>query len=85
MAGASGGVYSLILAHLSTLILNWKEDVLIIRPKFFRKRGREDKSAKATHGTLIRMLRLTAVTAFTLVDTGMAVYQKQVIYTEIMI
>jgi membrane associated rhomboid family serine protease len=33
LAGASGGVYSLILAHLSTLILNWKEDVLIIRPK----------------------------------------------------
>ena len=33
LAGASGGVYSLILAHLSTLILNWKEDVLIVRPK----------------------------------------------------
>ena len=26
IAGASGGVYALIAAHLSTLILNWKED-----------------------------------------------------------
>ena len=26
LAGASGGVYSLISAHLSTLILNWKEN-----------------------------------------------------------
>ena len=25
-AGASGGVYSLIFAHLATLLLNWKED-----------------------------------------------------------
>ena len=54
LAGASGGVYSLILAHLSTLILNWKEDVLIVRPKVWKKRGQEDKTAKATHGTLIR-------------------------------
>jgi len=76
LAGASGGVYSLILAHLSTLILNWKEDVLIVRPKVWKKRGQKDKTAKATHGTLIRMLKLTAVLAFTLVDTGMAVYNK---------
>ena len=26
IAGASGGVYSLIAAHLSTLVLNWNED-----------------------------------------------------------
>ena len=26
IAGASGGVYALIAAHLSTLVLNWKED-----------------------------------------------------------
>jgi len=71
LAGASGGVYSLIAAHLSNLILNWKEDVLIIRP-----RVREDKTAKATHGTLIRMLKLTAVLAFAVVDTGMAIYNK---------
>ena len=71
LAGASGGVYSLIAAHLSNLILNWKEDVLIIRPRL-----RENKTAKATHGTLIRMLKLTAVLAFAVVDTGMAVYSK---------
>jgi len=71
LAGASGGVYSLIAAHLSNLILNWKEDVLIIRPRI-----REDRTAKATHGTLIRMLKLTAVLAFAVVDTGMAIYNK---------
>ena len=26
IAGASGGVYALIAAHLATLALNWKED-----------------------------------------------------------
>lgn len=71
LAGASGGVYSLIAAHLSNLILNWNEDVLIIRPRL-----RENKTAKATHGTLIRMLKLTAVLAFAVVDTGMAIYNK---------
>ena len=44
----------------------------------FRKRGQEDKTAEATHGTLIRLLKLTAVSAFTLVDTSMAVYNKHV-------
>eukprot|EP00092_Neocalanus_flemingeri_P000614 GFUD01000656.1.p1 GENE.GFUD01000656.1~~GFUD01000656.1.p1 ORF type:complete len:555 (+),score=96.90 GFUD01000656.1:530-2194(+) len=71
LAGASGGVYSLIAAHLSNLILNWKEDVLIIRPRLG-----ENQTAKATHGTLIRMLKLTAVIAFAVVDTGMAIYNK---------
>jgi len=71
LAGASGGVYSLIAAHLSNLILNWNEDVLIIRPRM-----RENRTAKATHGTLIRMLKLTAVLAFAVVDTGMAIYNK---------
>jgi membrane associated rhomboid family serine protease len=31
LAGASGGVYALISAHLATLILNWEEDTLILR------------------------------------------------------
>ena len=26
LAGASGGVYALIAAHLATLLLNWSED-----------------------------------------------------------
>ena len=26
LAGASGGVYALIAAHLATLVLNWSED-----------------------------------------------------------
>ena len=31
LTGASGGVYALIAAHLSNLILNWHEERLIIR------------------------------------------------------
>ena len=48
--GASGGVYSLISAHLATLLLNWKEDMVILR-----RRIRPDKtnSAKDT-GTIVR-------------------------------
>ena len=51
---------------------------MVITPicQVWRKSGQRDKTAAATHGTLIRMLKLTAVTAFTVVDTGMAVYNK---------
>ena len=31
LAGASGGCYALIAAHLATLILNWKEDIVILQ------------------------------------------------------
>jgi hypothetical protein len=31
LAGASGGVYALVSAHLASLILNWEEDSLILR------------------------------------------------------
>jgi len=31
LAGASGGVYALIAAHLASLVLNWEEDSLILR------------------------------------------------------
>ena len=31
LAGASGGVYAYISAHLASLILNWEEDSVILR------------------------------------------------------
>ena len=33
LAGASGGVYALASAHIATIILNWKEDSLILRQR----------------------------------------------------
>ena len=71
LAGASGGVYSLIAAHLASLILNWHEDRLIVHTS-------PGRGARAWHGTLLRLLRLTAVLAFATVDTGVAVYNKHV-------
>jgi len=69
--GASGGVYSLIAAHLSTLILNWNEDSAIII-----KRARMNKTAHAIDGKLFRILQLVAVVTFALLDTGYAFYRR---------
>ena len=33
LAGASGGVYALASAHIAALLLNWKEDSLILRQR----------------------------------------------------
>ena len=69
--GASGGVYGLIAAHLSTLILNWNEDSAIII-----QRARDNKTAHAIDGKLIRILQLLAVVLFGLFDTSYAVYRR---------
>ena len=45
LAGASGGVYALIAAHLATMALNWQEDNQI-RIKKVRDAG---KTAEARH------------------------------------
>ena len=37
LAGASGGVYALISAHLASLILNWEEDSLILQRRIRSK------------------------------------------------
>lgn len=69
--GASGGVYSLIAAHLSTLILNWNEDSAIII-----NRARGSKTAHAIDGKLFRILQLLAVVTFALLDTSYAFYRR---------
>ena len=48
-AGASGGVYCLIAAHLATLILNWKQDGFVIV-----HRVRSGKLAHAKNGKVFR-------------------------------
>ena len=48
--GASGGVYCLITAHLATLLLNWHDDIYIIK-----KRIRKGKIAQPKkRGVIIR-------------------------------
>jgi len=69
LAGASSGVYALIAAHISNLILNWKEDVLIVRQN-------NTAGFSAINGGLIRLLRLTAVMAFVVVDIIIGVYNN---------
>ena len=49
LAGASGGVYALIAAHLATLILNWREDIVIMKKRF-----RSGKATSAKHGHITR-------------------------------
>ena len=68
LAGASSGVYALIAAHLSNLILNWKEDVLIIR--------QDNTGIRAINGGLIRLLKLTALVAFVVVDVIIGLYNN---------
>ena len=35
LIGCSGGVYSITLAHISTLVLNWKEDTTAIVTRYY--------------------------------------------------
>ena len=49
LAGASAGVYSLIAAHLATLVINWKEDGAV-----FRLRTKNSKPVPMSLNPLIR-------------------------------
>ncbi len=61
VAGASGGVYALIAAHLATVILNWREDGSV-------------RIRKVIHSPLTRAVRLTFIVLLTLHDVAIAVY-----------
>ena len=57
-AGASGGVYCLIAAHLATLILNWRDDKYVIV-----QRVRPGKIAHATkNGEVLRYTHIYIMT-----------------------
>jgi len=71
LAGASGGVYSLIMAHLASLILNWKEDIIIIRDRF-----RSNKMRSATNSSVYRLLRLLSVVIYSVCDITYAIYLR---------
>ncbi len=72
LAGASGGVYALIAAHLSTLILNWQEDIVIMRDRF-----RSGRSPAAKHGHIVRTMRLVIVVLYCALDTGTAIWHRR--------
>ena len=53
IAGASGGVYALIAAHLATIILNWNDDMYILRRRFRFWKGKKSKKLSG-QGTIVR-------------------------------
>ena len=63
LVGGSGGCYSLLGAHLATLVLNWGEDHAIIL-----RRVRGYKTPKILHGKLIRNLKLLGLVIFIIGD-----------------
>jgi len=67
LAGASSGGYALIAAHVSNLILNWKEEDFITCTGF---KG----TALATHAGLLKVLKLTATLAYIVGDIIVSVY-----------
>ena len=69
LAGASAGVYSIIAAHLATLLMNWKEDGAV-----FKGRTESHKEVSRSLDPTIRTARITFVVTFTLFDIIYALY-----------
>jgi len=63
LAGASGGVYALIAAHLATMALNWQEDNQIRIKKVVKK-------------PITKIIRLSFIIILTLHDVGYAIYVR---------
>ena len=63
IAGASGGVYSLIAAHLATLLINWEEDSQLRIRKVVRR-------------PVTKAIRITFILFLCLHDIGYAVYVR---------
>ncbi len=55
LAGASAGVYALIVAHVATLLLNWQEDGAV-------------KIRKVVQRPITRIVRIVLITLLTLND-----------------
>ena len=56
LVGASGGVYALIAAHLASIILNWKDDMYILRRRFRFWKGKKAKKLSG-QGTMVRFFK----------------------------
>eukprot|EP00092_Neocalanus_flemingeri_P000928 GFUD01000987.1.p1 GENE.GFUD01000987.1~~GFUD01000987.1.p1 ORF type:complete len:434 (-),score=96.97 GFUD01000987.1:48-1175(-) len=68
LAGASGGVYAIACAHLAAILLNWKEDSLILR-----QRMRNKKVSSPTFGKVVRVGRVLVVGGILCVDAVTAI------------
>jgi len=68
LAGASGGVYAIACAHLAAILLNWKEDSLILR-----QRLRNKKASSPTFGKVVRIGRVLVVGGILGVDVVTAI------------
>ena len=69
LVGASAGVYALVLAHLATLILNWKED-----GEMYKKRQTDSVVAPMNLNPWIRGFRLAFIVVFLCSDLGLTIY-----------
>lgn len=69
IAGASGGCYALIAAHLATLALNWQEDSTV-------------RIKKVIHSPLTRIVRILFIVFLTVHDIGIAIYIRYVLGEE---
>ena len=69
LVGASAGVYALVLAHLATLILNWKED-----GEMYKKRQTDSDVAPMNLNPWIRGFRLAFIVVFLCSDLGLTIY-----------
>lgn len=63
LAGASGGVYALIAAHLATMALNWQEDNQLRIKKVVKK-------------PITKIIRMLFIIILTLHDIGFAIYVR---------
>lgn len=71
LAGASGGVYALASSHIASLLVNWRDDSLILR-----QRIRDKKVTSPVFGKIIRLGRVLVVMGILGVDliTGLTSY-----------
>ena len=69
IAGASGGCYALIAAHLATLALNWQEDSAV-------------RIKKVIHKPLIRIVRIIFISFLTVHDLALAIYFRYFLQQE---
>ena len=63
LAGASGGVYALIAAHLATMLLNFREDANLRIKKVIKK-------------PITMIIRTTFIVLLTIHDVGFAIYVR---------
>lgn len=63
LKGCSGSVTSLVTAHLASIILNWREDTLILRQRF-----RNNEATTPVFGKPVRIARICLVVGILSVD-----------------